>query len=217
MNIIKIISILFRKKDLQHGFQIFGILIIFLSLSITGVMAQDKSCQVVMCIKTGGSVAVAVSDGTSSRLSQAQNYIFSECSGVTNTTSCYVDCKGPYAGYGNGAYWKWKSCSALGWPYMISYVCDSTIVLDVCTLGGDPNYPFNTNTTTSTNSPAPQSNSNPAKPNTANSNPAQENNCSYRSTCINNFHSQANQADTKFYFISRLLLVITILLCDYLL
>ncbi|CAG8773326.1 6878_t:CDS:2 [Gigaspora margarita] len=144
-------------------------------------MAQDKSCQVVMCVKTGGSVAVAVGDGTSSGLSQAQIYISSECPGVTNTTSCYVDCKGPYA--------------------------------DVCTLGGDPNYPFNTNTTTSTNSPAPQSNSNPAKPNTANSNPAQGNNCSYGSTCINNFHSQANQADTKFYFISRLLLVITILLC----
>ncbi|CAG8770053.1 26938_t:CDS:1, partial [Dentiscutata erythropus] len=178
MNIIKILCL--GTKNLQDGSLIFGILMISLGLSIIGgVTAQDKSCQVLMCVETGGSVAV----GSSSGLSEAQTYVTRSCPGVTNFTTCYVDCSGPYT----GQYWTWKSCSALGDFHSTWITCGDTSVLAACKVGGDPNYPFNTPTpTNSPNSNNPSSNSQAS--------PKQNNNCANGSTCIN-YNSQTNQLD----------------------
>ncbi|CAG8548750.1 5551_t:CDS:1, partial [Dentiscutata heterogama] len=142
MNTIKILCL--GRKILQDGSLIFGILMISLGLSMIGVTAQDKSCQVVMCVKTGGSVAVGVGDGSSAGLTEAQGYVSQSCPGVTNITTCYVDCSGPYV----SQYWTWKKCSELGDFHSTWITCGDTSVLSVCTQGGDPNYPFNTATPT---------------------------------------------------------------------
>ncbi|CAG8445123.1 7775_t:CDS:2 [Dentiscutata erythropus] len=206
------------KKDLQNGSWIFGILVLFLSLLITGVMAQVKSCQLAMCLKnqSTGTVAVAIGDGSSTQFTTIQVALAQQCPGVTNVTFCYVDCKGSYAN--SGAYWIWEQCTSQSG----SYLCNSTTILNLCALGQDPNYPFNTAPTppipsipaipsippTSTYITALISKPSQSKPLQSNSNPSQSNVNSY---------SQANQVNARLYLISRLLLVITILLCVHLL
>ncbi|CAG8795786.1 5603_t:CDS:1, partial [Cetraspora pellucida] len=73
----------------------------------------------------GGSVAVGVGDGTSAGLSEVQSYMANKCPGVTNITSCFVDCNGPY----DSSYWNWKQCRELGDAHSTWIVCGDTSVL----------------------------------------------------------------------------------------
>ncbi|CAG8809507.1 241_t:CDS:2, partial [Gigaspora margarita] len=135
-----------------------------LGLSIIEVRAQDKSCQLAMCVMAGGSVAVSVGDGSSAASGEVQSYVVSKCPGATNILLNVTE----------------------------EMECGDNSLLSVCKIGIDPNYPFNT--PTPTNIPAPQ----------MNPNSPQSNNCSYGSTCINNYRSQANQIDARFYFLEDL-------------
>ena len=120
---------------------IIGILAI--TIIIWGVKAQTPgNCELLMCTKSDGSVAVASIAGPAD-VNQAQEFIASQCPGTTNVTQCNIECKGVYDPVTTMAYWTWKQCVINpAYNSILEFICDAS-VMNICTLGKDPAYPFN--------------------------------------------------------------------------
>src|SRR5688572_13795618 len=96
----------FRRKILIVG--------IFVMSIIWGAKAQDpkapaQGCQLLMCTKSNGKVALAsIGYSTPNQMNAAQDFIAGQCPGVANVTKCDIECGGPYDSYKRMAYWTWR-------------------------------------------------------------------------------------------------------------